>query len=95
MAILNHCIFRKKSGLLLSTGPQMIAFSSHCSAKIQLIFDCFTPNIKLKYEDSENIKTDRVDTVVFNLHQIKQRNFFGTPGSPFILVMCILFSKHQ
>ena len=28
------------------------------------------------YEDLENIKTDRVNTVVFNLHQIKQSNFF-------------------
>ena len=35
------------------------------------------PTFELKYEDSENIKTDLVDTVVFNLHEIKQRNFFG------------------
>ena len=30
------------------------------------------------YEHSEHIKTGRVDTVVFNLNQIKQRSFFGT-----------------
>ena len=29
----------------------------------------------MKYDDSENMKTDCVNTVVFNLHQIKQRNF--------------------
>ena len=32
-----------------------------------------------------NIRTGRVDTVVFNVRQIKQRNlvetFFGTPGT--------------
>ena len=38
--------------------------------------DCFTLNFKLKYEDSENITADRVNTVVFNLHQIKRRAFF-------------------
>ena len=41
------------------------------------------PNFKLKNEDSENIKTDCVDTVVYSLHQIKQMNFFGTPGTIF------------
>ena len=39
------------------------------------------PDFKLKYEDSENIKTYCVDTVVFNLHVIKRRNFFETPGT--------------
>ena len=34
--------------------------------------------LKLKYEDLANIKIDRVNTVVFNLHQILQ-SFFGTP----------------
>ena len=33
-------------------------------------------NFKSKYEDSENIKADRVNTVVFNLHKIKRRTFF-------------------
>ena len=47
--------------------------------KFQQISDCFIPKFTLKYEDSANIKTDLVDTVVFNLHKIKQRNFFGTP----------------
>ena len=45
--------------------------------KFQPIFDRFIQNFELKYEDLENIKTNRVDTVVFNLHQIKQRTFFG------------------
>ena len=26
-------------------------------------------------------KTNPVNTIVFNLHQVKQRNFSGTPGS--------------
>ena len=37
-------------------------------------------NFKLKYEDSENIRAGRVSTVIFNVHQIKRRAFFGTPG---------------
>ena len=38
------------------------------------------PNFKMKYEDSENIKADRVNTVVVNLHEIKRRAFFETSG---------------
>ena len=41
------------------------------------------PNFKLKCEDSENIKADRVDAVVFNLfnlRQIKRRAFFFWGG---------------
>ena len=34
------------------------------------------PNFKLKYENSENVKADCVNTVVFKLHQIKRRVFF-------------------
>ena len=49
----------------------MLTFDSHYSAKFQTILDCFIPTFKLKYEDPESMKTDRVDTVVFNLHQIK------------------------
>ena len=33
------------------------------------------PKFKLKYEDLENIKTDHVNTVVFNLLQIEQSKF--------------------
>ena len=66
MAALNKCIFRKKSGWLSSAGPEIEALVSHCSANFQPILDCLKPNFKLKYEDSENIKLDRV-----NLHQIK------------------------
>ena len=73
--------FLKKSGRLSSAGNEIQAFVSHCSGNFQLILDCFIPNFKLKYEDSENIKADHVNTVVFNLHQIKRRAFFfGTPG---------------
>ena len=34
------------------------------------------PKFKLKYEDLENIKADRVNTIVFNLHLIKRRALF-------------------
>ena len=39
------------------------------------------PKFKLKYDNLENIKADRVNTVVFNLPEIRQlKFFFGTPG---------------
>ena len=43
----------------------------------------FTPKFKLKYDNLENIKTDRVSTIVFNLLQIKQSKlfFFGTQAT--------------
>ena len=44
-----------------------------CSANFQPSLDCFIPNFE--YEDSENIKADRVSTVFFSLHQIKRRTF--------------------
>ena len=59
----------KKSSRLSSVGPEILAFVSHCSANFQPILDSFIPIFKLKYEDSENIKADRVTTVVFNLNQ--------------------------
>ena len=54
----------------------------HCLVNFQPILDCFIPNFKLKYENSENIKADRVNKVIVNLHQIKQTRgtFWGTPG---------------
>ena len=72
--------FSKKSGRLSSAGPEIQAFVSHCSVNFQPILDCFIPDVKFKYEDSENVNTDHVNTVVFNLHQIQRRSFFGTPG---------------
>ena len=73
--------FSKKSGRLSSTGSEILAFGSQCSVNFQPILDCFIPKCKLKYDDLENMKTDRVNTVVFNLHEIKQlKSFFGTPG---------------
>ena len=67
--------FSKKSGRLSSTGSEILAFGSQCSANFQPILDCF-PKFKLKYDNLENIGTDRVNTVVFNLHEIKQLKFF-------------------
>ena len=76
--------FSKKLGripALLSADPKILAFGSYSSAKFQPILDCFIPTFKLKNGDSENIKADCVNTVVFNLHQIKNSGvfFLGDP----------------
>ena len=68
--------FSKNLVVCSSAGPEIFACGSHCLANFQPILDCFIPNFKLKYEYSENIKTDRVSTVVFNLQQIKRGAFF-------------------
>ena len=69
--------FSKKSGRLSSPGPEILAFGSHSSANFQPILDCFIPKFKLKCDDSENIKTDCVNMVVFKIHQIKEEIFLG------------------
>ena len=69
-------IFSEKLGRLSSAGAEFQAFVRHCSVNFELILDCFIPNFKLKYEDSENIKADCVNAVIFNLQQIKRRAFF-------------------
>ena len=66
----------KKSGRLSSTGFEILTFGSHCSANFQPILDSFIPIFKLEYDDLENIKTDCINTVVFNLHQIRRLKFF-------------------
>ena len=76
MAALNWCIFLKKSGRLSSTGSKSLTFSSHCLANFQQILDFFVPKFKLEYGNLENIKADRVNAVVLNLHQIRRLNFF-------------------
>ena len=68
--------FRKKSGRLSSAVLNILAFVGHFSANFKPILDCLIPNTKLKYEDSENINADCVNTVVFNLRQIKRRTTF-------------------
>ena len=81
MAALNWYIFRKKTGRLSLAGPKILAFGSHSMANFQSVLNCFIPNFKLKHEDLENIETDCVSTIAFNLHQIKRWAFFyGTPG---------------
>ena len=79
MAALNRCIFQKSLVVCSSAGPKILALGSHCSAKFQPILDCFIPNFKLKYQDAENVKANRLSLVVFNLHQIKRRAFSGHP----------------
>ena len=69
--------FFEKLGRLSSTGSEILAFGSHYSANFQVILDYFIPKFKFKYDNLENMKTDRVNTIVFNLHRIKQLKFFG------------------
>ena len=66
--------FSKTSRCLSSVGPEI---GIHYLANFRPILNWFTPNVKMEYEYSENIKTDSVNTVVDNLHQIKQRQFLG------------------
>ena len=74
-------LFSKKSGHPSLAYPEILAFGSHSSVNFQPILDCFISDFKLKYQDSENIKSHYVNIVVFNFHQIKRRAFFsGTPG---------------
>ena len=47
-------------------GSEILDFGSHYLASFQPILDCFIRKFKLKYDNLENIKTDRVNTVVFN-----------------------------
>ena len=74
--LLKISAFFKNLVVCSSAGPKILVFGSHCSANFQPILDCFIPNFKLKYEDLENIKADRVSTVVFNLLKIKRGRLF-------------------
>ena len=69
--------FSKKLGCPSSARPEILASGSQCSANFQPILDWFIhwfiPNFKLTYEDSQNIKADSVNRVVFN----------GIPGTLF------------
>ena len=58
--------FSKKLGRPSSVGSEILAFVSHCYANFQPILDYVILNFNLKYEDSENIKSDCINTVVFN-----------------------------
>ena len=57
--------FSEKLGRLSSTDSEILDFGSHYSSNFQLILDCFIPKFKLKYDNLDNIKTDRINTVVF------------------------------
>ena len=57
MAAFKSVHFSKNLVVCSSTGPKILAFSSHYSTNFQPILDCFMPNFKLKYRDLENIKS--------------------------------------
>ena len=67
--------FLKKSDRLFISGFKILAFGGHSLPNFQPIMDCFIPNFRLKYKDSENIKAGRVNPVVLNY---VGRLFFGT-----------------
>ena len=81
MAALNWCIRSEKSGRLSPAGPEILAVFSHCLVKFQPILDCFIPNFKSKYEDSENMEADRCKYSCFQVISNKTSDIFGTPGS--------------
>ena len=68
--------FPKKSGRLSSTGSEILAFGSHCSANFPPILDCLIPKFEFEYDDLENTKADRVNAIVFNLHQTERLKYF-------------------
>ena len=78
-------IFQKKLGRLSSTGSKISIFGSHWWVNFQQILDCFIPKFKLEYDDLESIITDRVNGVVFSLHQIKRLKLFFK-GAPSMLL---------
>ena len=85
MAALN---FSKKIGSSVINGFQNFNFREPLLGELLTNFGLPYTKIKLKYDDLDNIKTDRVYTVFFNLLQIKQSKFFGTPG-------CSLISQNK
>ena len=76
-------------------GPEILAFGSYCLANFTPILDCLKPNFKLNYEDSEDIKADRGNTVVFNLRQIKQRNIFWDTWQISIAISAMLLDSQN
>ena len=62
--------------ICLSACPKSLAFGSHSLANFRPISDCFISNFKLKYEDSENVKADRVNTVVFTYIKLNVGRLF-------------------
>ena len=60
-------------------GPEILAFGSHSSANFQPILDCFMLNFKLKYDNTKNIKEDRVNTIHSSFPQIKRGTLLGHP----------------
>ena len=71
--------FWKNLVVCSSAGLKILAFGSHCLANFQPILDCFIPNFKMKYEDSENIKADSASTVVSTYIKSKVELFLRHP----------------
>ena len=74
MADLNRCIFPKNLVLCSSAGPKIF------SANFQQILDCFIPNFKSKYADSENKKAYRISAVDLTYIKSNVKRFFFWGG---------------
>ena len=64
--------FLGKDWVVCHQTPEILAFDKLLT-DFGLLYTCTSFNFK--YEDSENLKADRADAVIFNLHQIKHRTF--------------------
>ena len=74
--------FSKNLIVCSSAGPKILGFSSYCLTNFQQILDCFIPNFKLKYEDSENIKGGPCKYSYFQLTSNQTLSvFLGTLGT--------------
>ena len=72
--------FSEKSGPLSSAGPENLAFGRHCTVKFEPILDCFIPNFKLKYGESENFKKIVSIHSFSNYFESNRGSFYGIPG---------------
>ena len=63
--------FFGKSWVVCHQTPEILAFD-----ELLTNFGLLYTDFDFKYEDSENLKADHTDAIIFNLHQIKHRAFF-------------------
>ena len=57
-------------------------------------FELFIPKFRLKYDNLENVETDHVNTVIFNLHEINQLKFFWDTRYTVYTIHYTLYTIH-
>ena len=73
--------FPKDLVVCSSVGREILAFGSHWLAKFQPILSCLIPNFKLKYEDSEDIRSRSCKCSRFQFASNQTSGVYvGTPG---------------